>query len=225
MTTLFQDRKHAAEELVKRLDHIVIKYDKEELVVLAIPRGGIIIGDVIASHFHCNLDLVVSRKIGAESNSEFAIGAVMPDDSYFINERVANLMLISQNYIDNQIKIEKKEIERRLIEFRGSKMYNDKLKGKVVILVDDGIATGSTITAAARWIKDKHYCKNLIIAVPIAPARDNDTIDNLKGIANKVVIPYIVEEFFNVGQFYKNFNQVNNQEVKIIMKEYGYNIM
>ena len=126
MTTLFRDRKHAAEELVKRLNHIVIDDNREEMVVLAIPRGGIIIGDVIASYFHCNLDIVVSRKIGAEFNPEFAIGAVMPDNSYFINERISNLIpTISQNYIDNQIKIEKREIERRLIEFRGSKLYND----------------------------------------------------------------------------------------------------
>jgi putative phosphoribosyl transferase len=199
MTTLFQDRKHAGEELVKILDNIIISNNKkEQMVVLAIPRGGIIIGDVIASYFQCNLDMVVSRKIGADFNPELAIGAVMPDNSYFINERITKLIPSpSQNYIENQLKIEKKEIDRRLIEFRGSKQYNDKLKGKDVLLVDDGIATGATMIAAARWIKNKHDCKSLIVAVPGAPARDSeDTIDNLKDVADRVVILYIVRVFW-----------------------------
>ena len=110
MNTLFLDRKHAAEELVNILNHLGIITNMGELVILAIPRGGIIIGDVIASHFHCNLDIVVSRKIGAEINPEVAIGAIMPDDnnnSYFINERITKLIpSVSQNYIDSQIKIE-----------------------------------------------------------------------------------------------------------------------
>ncbi len=227
MTTLFQDRKHAGEELVKILDNIIISNNKkEQMVVLAIPRGGIIIGDVIASYFQCNLDMVVSRKIGAEFNPELAIGAVMPDNSYFINERITNLIPSpSQNYIENQLKIEKKEIDRRLIEFRGSKQYNDKLKGKDVLLVDDGIATGATMIAAARWIKNKNDCKSLIVAVPVAPATNKATIDDLKDVASNVIISHVVEEFYGVGQFYNRFDQVSDTDVKEIMKKYGYNIV
>jgi putative phosphoribosyl transferase len=227
MTTLFQDRKHAGEELVKILDNIIISNNKkEQMVVLAIPRGGIIIGDVIASYFQCNLDMVVSRKIGADFNPELAIGAVMPDNSYFINERITKLIPSpSQNYIENQLKIEKKEIDRRLIEFRGSKQYNDKLKGKDVLLVDDGIATGATMIAAARWIKNKHDCKSLIVAVPVAPATNKATIDDLKDVASNVIISHVVEEFYGVGQFYNRFDQVSDTDVKEIMKKYGYNIV
>jgi putative phosphoribosyl transferase len=227
MTILFQDRKHAGEELVKVLDNVIISNNKkEQMVVLAIPRGGIIIGDVIASYFQCNLDMVVSRKIGADFNPELAIGAVMPDNSYFINERITKLIPSpSQNYIENQLKIEKKEIDRRLIEFRGSKQYNDKLKGKDVLLVDDGIATGATIIAAARWIKNKHDCKSLIVAVPVAPATNKATIDDLKDVASNVIISHVVEEFYGVGQFYNRFDQVSDTDVKEIMKKYGYNIV
>jgi putative phosphoribosyl transferase len=92
----------------------------------------------------------------------------MPDGSYFLND-VAEMINISQNYIESQIRKEVKEIERRLIEFRGRKEYDNKLEDKIVVLVDDGIATGATILASTKWIKDKHNCKQLIIAVPLAP--------------------------------------------------------
>ncbi len=224
VSALFLDRRHAAEELVKRLDGVVNSIKNDDRVVLAIPRGGVIIGDVVASHLHCNLDIVVSRKIGAELNPELAIGALMPDDSYFINERITKIIPVSQNYIDNQIKQEKEEIDRRLIEFRGSKIYSNKLHNKTIILVDDGIATGATIIAASQWIKKKHSCKKLIIAVPVAPARD-ETIDKLKEIADKVIVSFMIDDFSAVGQFYDNFDQVKDQEVKSIMRRYGYNIL
>jgi predicted phosphoribosyltransferase len=223
---VFKDRTEAAEELAEEikgyLTSIGISEGTEEsksLIVLAIPRGGVITGDVVASRLRCDMDIIVSRKIGAEYNSELAIGALLPDGTYFINERIANMLNTSQVYIDNQVKMQKKEIERRLIEFRGDKEYGNRLNGRIVILVDDGIATGSTIIAAARWIKEKHNCKRLIIAVPVAPAT-NDTIDKLDEIADKVIILSIVREFYAVGQFYENFGQVEDKEVKEIMKKY-----
>jgi predicted phosphoribosyltransferase len=221
VSALFLDRKHAAEELLKKLRNVVINFDSSDLVVLAIPRGGIIIGDVIASGFDCSLDIVVSRKIGAEFNPELAIGAIMPDDSYFVNERIADVVPISQDYIYNQIKKEKTEIERRLVEFRGSKNYPDRIFDKVIVLVDDGIATGATIIAAAQWIRKKLKCKSLIIAVPVAPARD-DTVTRLKEIADMVIISHLIDNFSAVGQFYDNFGQVSDRDVKAIMKRYGY---
>lgn len=223
---VFKDRTEAAEELAEEiksyLTSIGVSEDTEEsklLIVLAIPRGGVITGDVIASRLRCDMDIIVSRKIGAEYNSELAIGALLPDGTYFINERIANMLNTSQIYIDKQVKIQKKEIERRLIEFRGDREYGNKLNAKIVVLVDDGIATGSTIIAAARWIKEKHNCKRLIIAVPVAPAT-NDTIDKLDEIADKVIVLSLTREFYAVGQFYENFDQVQDKEVKEIMKKY-----
>lgn len=223
---LFKDRTQAAEELVEEIKSYLTSIGISEgtevsksLIVLAIPRGGVITGDVVASRLRCDMDIIVSRKIGAEYNSELAIGALLPDGTYFINERIANMLNTSKVYIDKQVKVQKKEIERRLIEFRGDKEYGNKLNAKIVVLVDDGIATGSTIIAAARWIKEKHNCKRLIIAVPIAPAT-NDTIDKLDEIADKVIILSITREFYAVGQFYENFDQVEDKEVKEIMKKY-----
>ena len=223
MSVLFQDREQAGQELAKELEETLIKNQKinlsnasDEIIVLAIPRGGIILGDIIAKHFQCGLDVVISRKIRAEFNEEFAIGAMMPDGSYFLNEGIIKLFNISRTYLKKEIDVQKKEIKRRLIEFRGDVSYHDKFKGKVVILVDDGIATGSTIIASAQWVKNNCNCKQLFIAVPVAPARD-ETVNKLAKIADNVVILHMEEVFSAVGQFYRYFDQVSDETVKKIM--------
>jgi putative phosphoribosyl transferase len=148
------------------------------------------------------------------------MGAVIPDGSYFLKE-VAYTINVPQDYIESQIDKEVKEIERRLITFRGSKDYDNELEHKMVILVDDGIATGATIIASARWIKDKHNCKQLVIAVPVAP---RDLLEDLNYISDEVIVLYTLEPFGAVGRFYQDFAQVSDDEVKEIMKKYGYNI-
>ena len=175
---LFADRTDTARQLAEKLiwlrDAIqeLRKYyynndDDNPLVILAIPRGGVVIGDVISNRLGAKLDLVVSRKIGAPSNPEFAIGAVMPDGTCFLNARSAEVLQIPQQYIAAQTEEQMKEIDRRLEMYRGSKEYDNELEGKIVILVDDGIATGSTIYSAAQWVKAQK-CKLLVIAVSVA---------------------------------------------------------
>ena len=227
MSVLFQDREQAGQELAKELEETLKKNEKidlskasDEIIVLAIPRGGIILGDIIAKHFQCGLDVIISRKIRAEFNEEFAIGAMMPDGSYFLNEEITKLFNISQAYLKKEIDFQKKEIKRRLIEFRGDVSYHDKFEGKVVVLVDDGIATGSTIIASAQWVKNNCNCKQLFIAVPVAPARD-ETVNKLAKIADNVVILHMEEVFSAVGQFYRYFDQVSDETVKkIIIKRH-----
>jgi putative phosphoribosyl transferase len=217
-TVLFRDRTDAARQLAEKLYWLKneVEKSKSSVVIVAIPRGGIIIGNIIAKELRTKLDLVVTRKIGAPFNPELAIGAVMPDGSYFLND-VAGMINVSQDYIESQIKKEVKEIERRQIEFRGSKEYDNKLEDKIVVLVDDGIATGATILASAKWTKEKHNCKQLIIAVPLAP---REILEDLNRAADKVIVLYTPEPFGAVGRFYQNFNQVSDDEVKEIMKEY-----
>lgn len=217
-TVLFRDRTDAAKQLAERLYWLKneIQESKSSVVIVAVPRGGVVIGNIIASQLGAKLDLVVSRKIGAPFNPELAIGAVMPDGSYFLND-VAEMMNVSQDYIESQIEKEVKEIDRRLIEFRGNREYYNKLEDKIVVLVDDGIATGATILASAKWIKDKHNCKQLIIAVPLAP---REILEDLNRAADKVIVLYTPEPFGAVGRFYHDFNQVSDDEVKEMMKKY-----
>ena len=221
---IFEDREQAARLLGERLRaHLMKKHiplSKQQILVLAIPRGGVITGDVIASHMGINLDVVVSRKIGSPWNPELAIGAVMHDGSFYPNEDVIDRLNVSQDYIDEQKAVQIREIERRLRKFRGIKKYwiYDNMKDKTIILVDDGIATGATVFAAVKWII-KQKPKQIIVAVPIGP---RDTIEKLRreeGVDDVVVLNTPLE-FQAVGQFYREFSQIDDDTVTQIMEKY-----
>jgi putative phosphoribosyl transferase len=225
---IFQDRIDAGKRLAKKLSWLKQEQLKEErdrrqqsIVILAIPRGGIIIGNVIATELDAKLDIIVSRKIGAPDNPELAIGAVMPDGSYFLNQRLVNMLNVPQDYIKIQAHEQIKEIDRRLMAYRGSKEYDNEFEGKAVVLVDDGIATGATMTASAKWIKNKQQCKRIVIAVPVAPA---EILDDLNQVADEVIVLYTPEPFIAIGRFYQDFAQVSDNEVKEIMRKYGYKV-
>jgi len=213
MDEIFKDRTDAAKRLAEKL----LWLKNENPVILAIPRGGVIIGNAISSILNCKLDVIVSRKVGAPDNRELAIGAVMHDGSYFPNIEITGMLNIPESFVEEEITKQRREIERRLIKFRGSKEYD--LAGKTVVLVDDGIATGVTVSVAAHWIK-KQKPKKLIIAIPVGPPK---SIDKLNQIADIVVLqsPYI---FNAVSEFYEVFDQVSDDEVQEIMKKYGYKL-
>jgi putative phosphoribosyl transferase len=208
---MFKDRADAAEKLAKKLHTLNI----QEPVVLAIPRGGVVTGDVIAKELGTKLDIIVSRKVGAPGNPELAIGAVMHDGSFFPNADIITALSVPKKYIEQEIATELKEIERRLNKFRGGKDYD--LIGKTVILVDDGIATGATMFAAIEWVKSQKP-KRLIVAIPVGPS---DTIERLSRIVEVVVLD--APMFFSaVGEFYEVFEQVEDYRVMEIMSSYGY---
>lgn len=227
MTTKFHDRKEAGLLLADKLKLYIknafsSEVKKESFIVMAIPRGGVILGDIVASELNVDLDIIICKKIGAENNPELAIGAVMADGSYIINEDIINRINTSHGYISKQVELQKNEIERRLMEFRGNKEYHNKLKDKTIILIDDGIATGATILAAVKWLKEKHFSKKLIVAVPVAPL-ESSILDKLNQIADKVIVIFSPYDFSAVGQFYEHFDQVSDKEVKEIMNKYGFN--
>lgn len=208
---MFKDRIDAAQGLVRKLEWI----KKEDPVILAIPRGGVVTGDVIAKTLGLSLDVIVSRKIGAPYNPELAIGAVVHDGSFFPNSDLINALGIPQSYLDKQITDQLKEIERRLMKFRGRTDYD--LKDKTVVIVDDGIATGATVFVALEWIK-KQKPKRIIVAIPVGP---RDTIEKLSKIVEVIVLhdPVI---FGAVGEFYDSFDQIEDYQVAEIMSSYGF---
>lgn len=216
----FFDRVDAAKQLTAQISEFLIRRDlsSEKILVFAIPRGGVVVGDIIASALHLDLDIVVTKKIGAPYNPELAIGAVMPDGSFYGNQHIINALKIDSSYIDSERIRQKKEIEHRMHAFRGSIEYNVNFKDKIVILVDDGIATGATMIAAVEWLKREKHPKKLIIAVPVAPK--DEIVEILKRIADYVIILHEIRDFQAVGQFYENFQQVGDNEVKEILKKY-----
>ena len=211
---IFKNREDAARKLAKKLEWL----KKENPIILAIPRGGVVTGNVIASELGAKLDIIVSRKVGAPDTPELAIGAVMHDGSYYPNERITIMLNVPQNYINQEIVLQMKEIERRLIKFRGSKEYN--LEDRIVVLVDDGVATGATMIVAAMWVK-KQKPKKLIIALPVGP---KETINTLSEVADKVIVLHSPYLFNAVGEFYQEFNQVDDYKVQEIMSKHGYKI-
>jgi predicted phosphoribosyltransferase len=210
---IFKDRTDAARKLAEKLQYL-----KNEPLIMAIPRGGVVTGDVIASTLGAKLDLVVPRKLGAPYNPELAIGAVMHDGSCFLNREIIGMLNVQREYIEKEISMQMKEIERRLILFRGRKDY--ELKDKIVVLVDDGIATGATMFAAVEWVR-KQNAQKIIVAVPVGPM---ETMEKLKASVDQVVFVLSPVLFGAVGEFYENFEQVSDDEVCEIMRKYGYNV-
>lgn len=213
----FHDRRDAAALLAVKLKEIYDKRflaEEEKPLVLAIPRGGVITGDEIARWLKTDLDVIISKKIGAPDNPELAVGAVMHDGSFFPNYDIIVALGISEDYIRREISEKMKEIERRLDKFRGGKEYH--LKGRTVILVDDGIATGATVFAAINWLK-KQELKKLIVAIPVGPA---DTLEKLRQMTKDVVALHSPVVFMAVGEFYDDFAQVSDDEVVAIMSKY-----
>jgi predicted phosphoribosyltransferase/dienelactone hydrolase len=208
----FKDRVAAGEILTSVLGRY--KSDRESVTVLGIARGGVIVADAIAEKIHANFDIIVPRRLRSPHNLENAIGAVMHDGSIYLD--TSNLETqhdISNEYIDMEKFEQKKEIERRLSVYRP----NDgeyKIKDRIIILVDDGIATGATMIAAARWIR-KHKPKRLIIATPVAPKQ---VVKRLKNEADQIEVIMNPSEFKAVEQFYQHFDAVSDDQIVQIAK-------
>jgi predicted phosphoribosyltransferase len=203
--TYFQDRLEAAHKLVQSL----ADYKQEKGVVLAIPRGGVPIGHVIAKAFHFPLDLLMSKKIGHPLQPEYAIGAVSLED-HIVTEKLD----VSQDYIDNEIIRIHKSLKERYKMFRGGQPPVD-ISGKVAIIVDDGIATGSTILSTLPMLRRKKPHK-IVIAVPVAPP---DTARKLRFQVDDLICLATPSPFVGVGIHYVDFGQVSDEEVKELMRD------
>lgn len=200
----FKDRIQAGKKLTERL----LKYKNENVIVLAIPRGGVVVAYEIAKTLNAPLDLIIPRKIGAPYQPELAIGAVTQDGTIILNEEIVNYLSIPEEYIKAEAERQKKEIERRLIKYRGNAI-EPNVENKIVIIVDDGIATGATMIAAIASIRKKKPLK-IIVAIPVAPP---ESLEKIKKYADEIVCLYTPEPFFAIGQFYEKFEQLEDEEV------------
>ena len=206
---MFKNRQEAGEKLAEKLFQSISKELFKDVVVLAVPRGGVVIGRPIAEKLDSSLDIIVTRKIGAPGTKELAIGAVgETSGSVYLNKRIVDELDISEEYLQKEMSEQKKEIIRREKLYRKDKPALS-LEGKIVILVDDGAATGATLIAAAREVWNNNP-KKVIIGLPVAP---KDTVRKLEKEADEVEVFYTPSPFFSVGQFYEEFEQVNDEEV------------
>jgi len=182
-------------------------FNIEDPVVLGIPRGGVIVAVEVAKILKAPLDIAIARKIGAPFNREYAIGAINSLGSVILNEASIRELGISNDYIEKAVKEELEEIKRRLSIYRGERDTID-IKGKSVIIVDDGLATGLTMLSVVKGVKTNKP-KKIIVAVPVA---SDEAIKRFEGEA-EVFALYIPEYFYAVGQFYEDFRQVTDEEV------------
>jgi len=200
---IFSDRVEAG----KRLGEALRPLAGSNAVVLAIPRGGVIVGEAAASAVDAPLDVVVPRKIGAPGNPELAIGAVAPGIRV-LDRRMVDGLGVSDAYLDREIAAQEAEIERRQHAYRQGRPPQP-VEGRVAIVIDDGVATGSTAVAALRWAREQG-AERVVLAVPVAPPQ---SLDRLRAEADDVVVLEMPSPFFAVGEWYRDFDQTTDRQV------------
>jgi predicted phosphoribosyltransferase len=206
----YRDRCEAGEILAE----VLRRYEGKEVVVLAVPRGGVPVALPVVRELQCEMDLIIPRKIGAPHQPEVALGAVCEDGEVLLNPHLVQSLGVSDSYINQASNVEVNEIKRRLSVYRGSRPPVN-IAGRTVIVIDDGVATGFTITAALQSVARRSPAE-LILAVPVAP---QDTIKTLAREVDTVICPLQPEIFYAVGQFYKNFKQLSDEDVRDMLQQ------
>ncbi len=207
---IFKNRQEAGKKLAEKLKDF---QDSQDLIVLAIPRGGLVIGKQLSLVLNCPLDILVTKKIGAPNNPELAIGAVGIIGEPVINEELTSRLGVGKGYLEKEITNRKAEVERRVREYRGNRSIIE-LKDKTIIITDDGVATGATMMAAIEIVRQQGP-KKIIVAIPVI---SRDSMLKLEEQADEVVYLEAPLMFFAVGQFYQEFDQVSDKEVKELLR-------
>jgi putative phosphoribosyl transferase len=202
---LFKDRHDAGQRLAEKLVHYK---EAKDTIVIALPRGGVVVGYEVSLALRLPLDVFVTRKLGMPLNPELAMGALAETGYRHMNMDVIRHYRVSQEEVDAEIRRQRGEIDRRIQRYRGSRAL-PSLKGTTIILVDDGIATGATFYASLGAIL-KEETTRIVAAVPVAPPQ---VVTELKELVAELVILHASEWFFGIGQFYERFAQVEDEEV------------
>lgn len=208
---IYRDRHDAGRLLAQAL----IRYKgAKDTLVLALPRGGVVVGYEVSLALQLPLDVLVTRKLGTPGNPELAMGALAETGYRHLNPDVIRSYGVLHRQLDEEVQRQQKEIDRRIERYRGGRDL-PALKNQTVILVDDGIATGATFYASLGALRTSEVAR-LVAAVPVAPPH---AISELKAVVDEVVILQTPEVFFGIGQFYEDFAQVEDEEVIACMEK------
>lgn len=200
----FQDRQQAGRALADALPN---ELSQEGAIILAIPRGGVVIGDQIARALNLPLDVWIARKIGAPGNPELALGAVTPSGTVVLDDELVRSLAVPEAYLREETERQRLEANRRRERFQ----LGDppELSGKHVVLVDDGIATGATAEVSLKALAQANPAQ-IILAVPVAPP---ETVQRLSAYADQIIALHTPSSFGAVGRFYQHFPQTGDEEV------------
>lgn len=207
---VFRNRQEAGRLLAQKL---IDCQKQNNLVVLAIPRGGVVIGKQLADFLNCPLEVVVTKKIPAPNNPELAIGAVGTIGVPVINEGLIKELGVSREYLDHQIAEIKELVKVKENLFRPNKTSLE-IKDQTVVLTDDGVATGATMKLAIEIIRQQNP-QRIIVAIPVIA---KDSLEKIETLADEVRYLEAPEMFFAIGQFYNEFNQITDEEVKRLLE-------
>ena len=206
----YRDRTHAGQVLAESL----AEWRDADPLVIGIPRGGVVVARAVAAAMGAELDAVIVRKIGAPVQPELAIGAVAPTGQVILDHPLIERMRIGEHALRGLISEQQQEARRRLQSYRGSRPSLD-VHGRVAIVVDDGLATGATMTIALRVLRLQHPA-SLIAAAPVS---SRPALESLRAMADAVVCPLAPVDLMAVGAYYDDFNETTDGEVRAILAE------
>jgi predicted phosphoribosyltransferase len=211
MDRLFRDRRDAGRVLAGLLERY---RGRDGLIVLGLPRGGVPVAFEVAAALGASLDVFLVRKLGVPGSEELAMGAIAEGGVIVLNDDVVRGLRIGSDVVRRVAEQEARELERRQREYRGGRPPPD-LAGKIVVLVDDGLATGSSMLAAIDALR-AHHPAEVVVAVPAAP---ESTCRELRAVAGDVVCATTPSPFFAVGQSYWDFTQTSDEEVQQLLQQ------
>ena len=206
----FADRRDAGRELAERLDEFA---GREDVLVLALPRGGVPVAFEVANALGAPLDVMVVRKLGTPGQPELAMGAVASGGAYVTNREVLERGAVSESQLQAEVERQHAELERRETAYRGERPF-PVIEGRTVIVVDDGLATGATMRAAVQALR-QYDPQEIVVAVPVAPPHVQDS--TLRD-ADRFVALMQPTPFYAVGQWYRNFDQTTDDEVTTLLQ-------